>query len=125
MSKRGTWLIAALCLSISACTISTQGRREVVVRSPPPAARVEVRPVAPSSTATWVSGHWEYRDGRYYWVRGRYVELQPGYVYEPGRWERRGESYVWIEPRWVPLHPSRPTVVVPSERRGAYRYDYD
>ncbi len=121
MKNPRTIATAILCLALSACTVSTARPREYVVSGPPPAPRVETRPAAPSRDATWVSGHWELRDGRYSWVRGRWVTPRPGYVYEPGHWLRRGDEYVWVEPRWVRVHPGG-TVVRPAERRGAYRY---
>ncbi len=43
------------------------------VRTPPPPARVEVVPVAPSPRHVWVPGHYVRRGRNYIWVNGYYA----------------------------------------------------
>ncbi len=57
---------------------------QVVVSQPPPAVPVaqELRPPQPSSTSTWVEGHWSY-NGMWTWVDGTWVNGYAGWVWTP------------------------------------------
>ncbi len=59
----GTLLIGAQLLTNCVAT----------VRRPPPPARVEVIPVAPSPRHVWVPGHYVRRGRNYIWVNGFYA----------------------------------------------------
>ncbi len=84
------------------------------LNEPPPAPQVEriVESSRPGPDYAWVPGAYEIREGRYFWVGGRwgrapiagsawveprYVRVGARYVYTPGRWdyavERRGAVY--------------------------------
>jgi hypothetical protein len=60
----------------------------IVVRTAPPAPRVEVAPQARRGHV-WVPGHWDWRSNRYVWVRGKYVRERKGYMYDAPSWEER------------------------------------
>lgn len=47
----------------------------------------EYQPEAPTSSHTWVKGHYEYKGGKYYWVNGAYVLSL--------------ESHTWVDGKWV------------------------
>ncbi len=51
------------------------------VRTPPPPARVEVVPVAPSPRHVWVPGHYVRRGRDYIWVNGFYTTNRRRYGY--------------------------------------------
>ena len=87
---------ACVLLSLSAfgCTDS------VVVRSPPPAERVEVVGVAPSAEHFWVRGHWSWNGG-WTWVPGHWDVRRVGYTWIPGHWRASGGGWVWEEGRWA------------------------
>lgn len=55
----------------------------VVVPYPPPPARVEGVPDAPSPAAVWIDGEWEFRRARWAWHPGRWVVAPPGASYSP------------------------------------------
>ncbi|HUT37005.1 MAG TPA: hypothetical protein VNE39_26215 [Planctomycetota bacterium] len=60
---------------------------EIIVETPPPPPRVEVRPPCPVVGHVWCPGYWNWQGGRHVWA--------------PGRWSpppRRGA--VWVAPRW-------------------------
>jgi hypothetical protein len=72
----------------------------VVTESPPP-LRHEVIVERPSVTHVWISGYWDWREGRYVWIPGRW-ERPPRerVVWVEPRWERRGNGYVFVDGYW-------------------------
>jgi hypothetical protein len=50
----------------------------------------------------WQSGHWDWRDGQWIWLAGRFEPDHADELWLAGRWESQGNYYVWIEGRWVP-----------------------
>jgi len=86
-------VVAALTLSVVGCV--------TVVRTGPPPARVEVRPVAPYPEAAWIDGHWDYRGGNWVWLQG-YWERRPypGAVWVPGHWRETPEGWKWVPGHW-------------------------
>jgi hypothetical protein len=89
-----TVLLAAAAASVMGCM------GEAVIAGPPPAARVEVRGIAPGPGYLWIDGHWGWRGdwvwmggrwalpprGRHAWVRGHWVRHGRGWVYHDGHW---------------------------------------
>ena len=58
---------------VAACFFFSAGcSTEVVVRSPPPAERVEVVAAAPSPEHFWVKGNWHWDGHEYVWLPGRW-----------------------------------------------------
>lgn len=75
--------------------------RAVVVRTPPPAARVEVRPARPGPGHVWIGGHWRWSGRRYVWAGGHWSRPpHPGAVWVAGHWARRGGGWVWVTGHW-------------------------
>ena len=77
----------------------------------PPARRVERW--APRRGHVWVNGHWDWRNGDYVWVGGRYERERRGYRWREPRWEMRNGAYVSVAGGWVSLGP---TVAPPARR---------
>ena len=86
----------------------------VVVERAMPAPIVEVVPAAPAVGYAWVPGHWVWRGGAWFWVKGHYVTgavpAMPAPVVEvvparplPGHFWVKGH-YGWEGGRWV-WHP--------------------
>lgn len=50
---------------------------------PPPPARVERVPNAPTPTAVWVDGEWLWQGRRWAWKPGRWVAVPPGAAFAP------------------------------------------
>lgn len=73
---------------------------EILLRTAPPAIRVEVRPKAPHAHAVWVPGHRVWCAGKYSWTGGHWIKHRPGFVYVPGHWVKRPGGWVWIEGYW-------------------------
>ena len=77
------------CFALPACspsvpepaTGSHPAAAFVEVAFPPPAARPEVIPPAPSNDAVWLDGEWRWRRDRWYWVLGRWVDRPEGAAY--------------------------------------------
>ncbi len=69
----------------------------------PPAARVEVRPMAPSQGHVWIDGHWRWRGNRHLWEAG-YWELPPstGYHWVAARWVNEGGAWMFYDGYWDP-----------------------
>lgn len=65
LKMAGMGLFFASSLLFSSCVAT--------VRTPVPAARVDVRPAAPSPRHVWVPGHYERRGRRQVWVNGFYT----------------------------------------------------
>ncbi len=70
-----------------------------IVEGVPPAAQVEVVPLAPSAAHLWMPGHWVWRHG-WIWEPGRYELRRQGYLWHPGHWMRHRHGYVWVEGHW-------------------------
>ncbi len=113
-------LFGALALSLAfACTSSAAGPsprvgvafhvtgvhrhhdRVVVIHRRPPMVRIEVRTRRPGRRHVWLGGHWQYRRGRYVWVKGRWaVPPRRGLVYVRPTWKRHGGGYVFVVGGW-------------------------
>jgi hypothetical protein len=68
------------------------------VDEPPPPARVEILPAAPSSEAVWVDGEWMWRRGRWAWLPGRWVEAPGGHLFSPWVFVRGPDGRLWVAP---------------------------
>jgi hypothetical protein len=73
---------------------------EVTVQTAPPAAQVEVVPVAPSVNHVWIAGHWHWA-GRWVWVRGHYVVRRVGMRWVPAHYVQRGGAYIYVGGHWA------------------------
>jgi hypothetical protein len=64
--------IVLLCMALSALTACT-----TVVRTPPPAAKVQIVPAPPFKGAVWADGYWKHKRGTWIWVPGHWKKLPP------------------------------------------------
>jgi len=63
------------------------------VRVGPPPPRFEHAP-PPRRGYVWAPGYWDWRHGRYVWMRGSWVRERHGYRYNAPQWhERNGRWY--------------------------------
>jgi len=102
---------AALLVGLGAGMASAQ---TVVVEKAMPAPIVEVVPAAPGPGYNWVPGHWAWRGGGWFWVKGHHIHGVVAAMPEPIVEvvpARPSPAHVWIKGhhvfeggRWV-WHP--------------------
>lgn len=97
-------LAAALTIAtFAAVTKPSSAQVAIIIGRTPPPIRYERRPPPPGEGYAWVDGYWGARDGRYYWVPGRwnrppyagaywshphYDRYEDGWHYHEGHWDR-------------------------------------
>jgi hypothetical protein len=91
-----------LSMALSACVVVPDQRyyADGVVMVAPPAPRVEVIGAAPSPGYIWMSGYWNWVDGRHEWVEGRWSPPKPGHHWVPHRWVRQGDGWRMKPGHW-------------------------
>jgi WXXGXW repeat (2 copies) len=89
----------AVCVLVSLTALGCTG--EVVVRTAPPAERVEVMGVAPSAEHIWIKGHWLWDGAAYVWHPGHWELRRVGFVWQEPHWVARGSGFVFVEGRWI------------------------
>src|SRR6185312_2692955 len=67
----------------------------------PPAARFEVRGVAPSARHFWAPGYYRWNGREHIWVGGSWVLRRDGFDFTGPRWVRRGVRFEYMPGRWV------------------------
>ena len=67
----------------------------------PPAARFEVRGVAPSARHFWAPGYYRYNGREHVWVGGRWELRRDGFEYAGPRWVNRLGRFEYLPGRWV------------------------
>jgi hypothetical protein len=94
------WLGAALSLGCAVFAGSAFAE-EIIVKTAPPHAIVEKRPVAPSHDHIWIAGYHRWDGHAYVWVPGRW-ELPPRAhaVWIAPRWDHRNGGYVFVDGYW-------------------------
>ncbi len=72
-----------------------------VVRTHPPAARVEVRSEPPYADAVWIEGYWQRRHNDWVWIGGHWQRRPSrGAEWVPGYWAETPRGWRWIPGRW-------------------------
>ncbi len=89
------WALAAFLFILSAGCAGT-----VYVDKAPPPPKQEAKPAKPGPKAVWMSGHWEWKGGRYVWKSGHWVRNAKGKTWVAGHWDKRGKRYVWVKGHW-------------------------
>lgn len=74
-------------------------RATLVVRERP-VEPIYVRPEPPAPGAVWIAGEWEWRGGRYVFIRGHYV-VNETRAWVPGHWRATPGGYVWVRGHWA------------------------
>ncbi len=65
--------------------------------NPPPPPETETPPPAPAPTYVWEPGHWYWNGAQYHWQQGRYIaKPTTTATYIPGHWEQRPEGWLWV-----------------------------
>jgi WXXGXW repeat (2 copies) len=67
----------------------------------PPAARFEVRGVAPSARHFWAPGYYRWTGREHVWVGGRWELRRDGYEFVSPRWVNRFGRFEYLPGRWV------------------------
>jgi len=67
----------------------------------PPAARFEIRGVAPSARHFWAPGYYRWSGREHVWVGGRWVLRRDGFDFMGPRWVRRSGRFEYLPGRWV------------------------
>lgn len=70
----------------------------VPVGFPPPPARYEFVPAAPSSDAVWVDGEWGWRGKQWRWKAGRWVAPPKGATFSPWTQVRDQDGNLFFAP---------------------------
>jgi hypothetical protein len=66
-------------------------RPTVVVRETPP---------RPSPQHVWIAPEWQWRNGRYEQVPGRWEAPRRGHSYIAGHWAKKRRGYQWVPGHW-------------------------
>ena len=67
----------------------------------PPAARFEVRGIAPSARHFWAPGYYRYNGREHVWVAGRWEVRRNGFEFIGPHWVRRFGRFEYIPGHWV------------------------
>lgn len=79
--------------------VSFSASAQVYIKARPVWHRV-ARPPGPRG-GVWINEDWEYRNGHYVEVGGRWaIPPHPGWVWIPGRWVHERRGYQWIPGHW-------------------------
>ncbi|KAA0253527.1 MAG: hypothetical protein EDX89_14040 [Acidobacteria bacterium] len=94
-------LLAAASLASLLAGLPAEAAR-VTVRVAPPAARVEVRGVAPSPRHVWVGGYWSWSGSAHVWVAGKWSLPPRGRArWVEGHWKHVPAGWVWVPGHWA------------------------
>ena len=99
-------VVLAIATMFTTTVADSQVRIGVGIRIGPPALRREVVYAAPFDHAVWMSGHWRWDDynGRYVWIRGRWMREEPESAWVEGSWEHAPSGWFWHEGSWQRRH---------------------
>ena len=90
-----------VALALALAVIAAVSPMGCVIRTGPPPARFEVRPVVPYPEAVWIDGHWEHRYGGWAWSQGYWARVPfPGAIWVPGHWRESPEGWRWVPGHW-------------------------
>ena len=92
------WLLGAV-VAATLGAVPVIGSAAVYVQIAPPDPIVEVVP-APRAGFVWAPGYYDYRYGRYYWVKGHHVREVHGKYWHPGHWVEREGRWAFVQPGW-------------------------
>lgn len=95
-------VICLITLTAVAAVILTSCAGGTYVSTEPPAPRIEERPPAPpGKTATWIPGHWEWKQSNWVWRSGHWARTEPGKTWVSGHWERKSPNkWKWVKGHW-------------------------
>ncbi|MFT4096521.1 MAG: hypothetical protein QM651_05320 [Rhodoblastus sp.] len=73
LTRRSVAIAAFVTICLGAAGASAQQVR--IIERAMPAPMVEVVPAPPRVGMNWVRGHWVWRGGDWFWVKGHFVEV--------------------------------------------------
>jgi len=68
---------------------------------PPPESLEDGPPTEPEADRIWVPGVWVWRETRYAWRPGYFIEANPEWVWVPAHYEWSPNGYVFIDGYWT------------------------
>jgi hypothetical protein len=96
---RPTRLLARVFLTIGVIFTAESGAQvEIDVAPPPP--RVEVPP-PPRPNLMLTPGYWQWRNGKFGWIAGKWITVIPGYQWLPSRWVHDGTVWRFQSGEWA------------------------
>jgi hypothetical protein len=100
--KLAAVLAIASTLSLGAVDLAcASGVMTVIVKTAPPAPRVEVRPATPGPDHVWVAGSWKWTGRSHVWVSGKWVKRPTrSATWVAGRWQRKEAGWAWVPGHW-------------------------
>src|SRR5512140_896305 len=99
MWKRKVLFAAIVASTLGAFPLAASADRVIVVDEAPPPLRHEVVP-APRHGHVWVPGYWDWRHGRYVWVRGHLEREHRGMYWHPHRWVQHEGRWEFERGHW-------------------------
>jgi hypothetical protein len=110
--------LVALALIVWGAGIAQAQVQVIVGERAMPAPIVEVVPAAPRAGYAWVPGHWVWRHGAWFWVKGHHirgvvaampepvvevvtVRPSPAHIWVKGHHSWEGGRWVWHPGVWV------------------------
>jgi hypothetical protein len=93
-------MVSVFCMVLLAAASCGPPMAEVVVRTPPPAERVEVVGVAPYAGAVWIGGHWRWSGRGHVWMPGYWQRPRIGHVWEPAHWVDGPAGWRFVPGHW-------------------------
>ena len=95
---------------------------EEVTYLPEPPRSVERGPsvAAASDDETWIPGNWEYRQDRYAWRTGYWVNARPNWSWTPSYYRWTSCGYVYVDGYWDYPVVNRGVVFAPVRFRNNY-----
>ncbi|MEJ7603736.1 MAG: IPT/TIG domain-containing protein [Kofleriaceae bacterium] len=87
-------------------------------REAPPPPRVEAQ--AARKGFVWVTGHWDWKRGKWEWLAGHWERERAGKQWRESRWDRKDDIYVFVNGEWVDAGsgPIVPPDRFPPDRAG-------
>jgi hypothetical protein len=84
-------MIARATLAAALLGLGVAAQAQITVRIAPPQPQYEVVPSARPGQV-WITGHYDWRNGQYVWVPGRFERDRTGYEFREHRWVQRGNG---------------------------------
>lgn len=101
MTKMMSLIVPALALSFALQSTAAEAAPHSVRAHSSAQAHKQAPAKAPVQIKVWVSGHFEFVQGKLIWVKGHYkVAPRAGARYIPGHWEMKRGKRVWVAGYW-------------------------
>lgn len=114
--KEKSMIAKILALAVIASglgSVSLSASAQTIVRGSPPEPRQEATP-AHRRGQTWISGHWQWKNGRHQWVPGRWIASRRGQQYREPMWVRCDDCWILQAGQWGPRRNDRDGDGIPN-----------